>query len=153
MACKVKKAKGAAHLGLRLFWNGIRSWETTRLEDTAENRQFLEAQATIISREMKKGTFDYLKHFPDGNQAHLFRSEAPRPAAPETVRSYYDKWNPAARKPSQTAASKVREVIFQKAHSAGGRGGPRVRRYISHGACYLPSPGAPGLVESEAEGR
>jgi integrase len=92
MGCKVKRANGSAHLGLRLFWNGLRSWETTRLEDTPENREFLEAQAKIISREIKLGTFDYLKHFPDGNKAHLFRREAPRPAAPETMKSYYEKW-------------------------------------------------------------
>jgi len=92
MACKVKKAKAGAHLGLQIFWNGLRSWETTRLEDTSENRDFLEAQAKIISREIKHGTFHYLKHFPDGNKAHLFRHEALRPAAPETVKSYYEKW-------------------------------------------------------------
>jgi integrase len=92
MACKVKRAKGGAHLGLRLFWNGLRSWETTKLEDTPENRKLLNAQAVIISHEIKKGTFDYLKHFPNGNKASLFRRDEPRPAAPETIHSYYDKW-------------------------------------------------------------
>jgi integrase len=92
MSCKVKKAKGGRHLGLRLFWNGHRSWETTRLEDTHENRDLLEAQAKIISWEMKLGTFDYLKHFPNGNKAHLFRHEGSRPTGPETVRSHYTKW-------------------------------------------------------------
>jgi len=92
MACKVKKAKAGAHLGLQIFWNGLRSWETTRLEDTPENRDFLNAQAKIISREIERGTFDYLRHFPDGNRAHLFQREAPRPAAPETVKSYFEKW-------------------------------------------------------------
>ncbi len=43
MACKVKRAAGGAHLALQLMWDGIRSWETTRLEDTPENRKFLEA--------------------------------------------------------------------------------------------------------------
>src|SRR5262245_45661194 len=93
MACKVKTAKGSAHLGLRLIWNGIRSWETTKLEDTPENRDFLEAQAKIISLAMRISTFDYLKHFPNGNQAHRFRAEEPKsPTKPETVRSYYEQW-------------------------------------------------------------
>src|SRR5688572_22382943 len=92
MACKVLKAKGGIHLGLRLIWHGIRSWETTRLEDTSDNWRYLNAIAEIISREMRLGTFDYLKHFPDGNRAHLFRQDAPRPAAQVTVRSYYEKW-------------------------------------------------------------
>jgi integrase len=92
MSCKVKRAKGGRHLGLRLMWNGIRSWETTRLEETPENRDFLEAQAKIISHEMKLGTFDYLRHFPNGNKAHLFQREEPKPAAPEIVRSFYEKW-------------------------------------------------------------
>lgn len=77
MGCKVKKAKDGAHLALQLFWNRIRSWETTRLEDTPENREFLQAKAVIISREMRKGTFDYVAHFPSGNRAHLFGA-APR---------------------------------------------------------------------------
>ena len=91
MAYRLKKAKGGAHLGLQLFWNGIRSWKTTGLEDTPENREYLEAVAKIISREMKQGTFDYLKHFPEGNRAHLFRQDAPQPAAPMMVRTYYEK--------------------------------------------------------------
>ena len=95
MSCKVINTIGSArrHLGLRLFWDGHRSFETTRLDDTPENRDFLEAQAKIISREIKLGTFDYLKHFPAGNKAHLYRSEEPRQAVTlQTVRAYYEKW-------------------------------------------------------------
>ncbi len=60
-------------LALRLFWNGMRSWEGTGLADTPENRTLLEAAALVISSEIKKKTFDYLRHFPKGNKAHLFR--------------------------------------------------------------------------------
>jgi len=93
MGCKVKKAKDGAHLALQLFWNRIRSWETTRLEDTPENREFLQAKAVIISREMRKGTFDYVAHFPSGNRAHLFGA-APRIRAADlnTVRKYFAEW-------------------------------------------------------------
>jgi hypothetical protein len=60
-------------LALRLFWNGMRSWEGTGLPDTPENRRLLEAAALVISTEIKNKTFDYLKHFPKGNKARLFR--------------------------------------------------------------------------------
>lgn len=36
-------------LALRLFWNGMRSWEGTGLADTPENRRLLEAAALVIS--------------------------------------------------------------------------------------------------------
>jgi len=85
--------------------DGPHSWETTKLEDTPENRQFLNAQAIIISREIKHGTFDYLKHFPNGNKAHLFRRDAPKPTAPETVRSYYERW--IERRPNQVRPQEV----------------------------------------------
>jgi integrase len=106
MACKVLKAKGGIHLGLRLIWRGIRSWETTRLEDTPENREYLEAVAKIISREIKQGIFDYLKHFPEGNRAHLFRQDSPRPALPVTVQTYCEKW--IERRASQVRPQQVK---------------------------------------------
>ena len=56
-------------LALRLFWNGMRSWEGTGLRDTPENRKLLEAAALVISAEIKKKSFDYQKHFPAGNKA------------------------------------------------------------------------------------
>src|SRR5262245_4916276 len=116
MACKVKKAKGGAHLGLQLFWNGIRSWETTRLDDTPDNWEYLKAQAVIISREIRNGTFDYLKHFPHGNKAHLFRTEEPpRPPETQTVRSYYEDW--IVRRENQVRAQQVKcEKSYFKKH-------------------------------------
>ena len=33
----------------------------------------MEAKAVLIGREIKKGTFDYLKWFPEGNRAEQFR--------------------------------------------------------------------------------
>ena len=74
MACKVKVNRHGL-LALRLFWEGVRSWEGTHLKDTPENRGLVEAKALIIADEMKKGTFDYLEHFPNGNKAYLFRQE------------------------------------------------------------------------------
>jgi hypothetical protein len=63
----------------------------TGLRDTPANRKLLEAQATIINHEIKKGTFDYLKWFPKGNRAKLFQAEEKK-AEPQTVGQYYKTW-------------------------------------------------------------
>jgi integrase len=57
----------------------MRAWEGTRLKDTPENRDLVEAKAKIITAEIKAGTFDYLRHFPRGNRA-------------TTVGEYYRIW-------------------------------------------------------------
>lgn len=94
MACKVKRHKKSRFLIFRMFHNGARFWEGTKLEDTPENRQLAEARALIISQEMKDGTFDYLRHFPAGNKRHLFVRDQQKPASSETVESYYEQWLP-----------------------------------------------------------
>jgi Arm domain-containing DNA-binding protein len=65
VACKVKVNRHG-NLAFRIYAptlpnNG--AWEGTDLADTPENRRFAKAQAVLISREIKKGTFDYLKGF------------------------------------------------------------------------------------------
>src|SRR5262249_17956006 len=49
-----------------------------------------------MSDEMKDGTFDYLKWFPNGNKAHLFRPAPPAiPAPPVTLREHAEQtWLP-----------------------------------------------------------
>lgn len=54
-----------------------------------ENRRLVEAKAVLIGREIKKGTFDYLKWFPEGNRAEQFR---PKEEPPKTVGEYYQAW-------------------------------------------------------------
>src|SRR6185436_4598972 len=88
MACKVKTHKKSRFLLFRLFWNGMRFWEGTKLVDTPENRKLAEVKATIISQEMKDGTFDYLRHFPAGNKRHLFIREEQKTVSHETVEAY-----------------------------------------------------------------
>ena len=49
----------------------------------------------VISEEIKEGTFDYLKWFPDGNKAHEFKPPvggALTPRKPLTIREFYDDW-------------------------------------------------------------
>jgi len=91
MGCNIKVTK-KGFLAFKLYWNGMESWEGTKLEDTPENRKFLETKAVIIAREIEHGTFDYLSHFPNGNKAHVFAREK-KVIQPETVRSYYEGWS------------------------------------------------------------
>ena len=52
--------------------------EATRLKDNAKNRKLAQAKNAAIHYELKAGTFDYLRHFPQGAAAHLFRTEQSR---------------------------------------------------------------------------
>jgi len=70
----------------------MRSWEGTGLLDTAENRKLLEAAALVITSEINNQTFDYLKHFPKGNKAHLFRPVEYLSPSHVTVEAYYKGW-------------------------------------------------------------
>jgi len=88
MACKVTVNRHG-YLSVRLYWNGMESWEGTGLKDTAKNRKRVEARAVLITEEMENGTFDYLKRFPDGNKAHLFKPKTPQV---ETAGQYYLGW-------------------------------------------------------------
>ena len=88
VSCIIKTNR-VGNLAYQLFFNRIRTWEGTKLKDTADNRRLLEARAVLISHEIKTGTFDYLKWFPNGNRANLFR--APQ-LAPLSVGGHYEKW-------------------------------------------------------------
>ena len=67
MACKVKVNRHG-FLAFRLYWDAHESWEGTGLKDTPKNRQSMEARAVLISEEIERGTFDYLKWFPDESE-------------------------------------------------------------------------------------
>lgn len=70
----------------------MRSWEGTGLSDTPENRKLLEATALVISVEIKKKSFDYIKHFPTGNKARLFKPADQFSPSHITVESYFKAW-------------------------------------------------------------
>jgi integrase len=91
MACRVKLNRHG-NLAFRLYWHNLTSWEGTDLSNTPENYKYLAAQAVLISREIERGAFDYLKWFPNGNKAHLFKPATEQQAAPLTLRQYYDEW-------------------------------------------------------------
>jgi integrase len=93
MACTVKVNRHG-YLAFRLYWNGIESWEGTGLKDTSKNRQRMEARAVLMSEEIERGEFDYLKWFPDGNRADEFRPKVPtlEQKTPQTVKQFYEEW-------------------------------------------------------------
>jgi integrase len=88
----VVKVNRHGFLALRLFWNGMRSWEGTGLADTLENRRLLDAAALVISSEIKNKSFDYVKHFPKGNKARLFQPADQFSPSHVTVESYFKAW-------------------------------------------------------------
>jgi len=99
MSCTIRVNKHG-NLCLRLFWQG-REWQervTNRgrpARDNTANRKRVEARAQLINEEMEAGTFDYLKWFPNGNKAHLFRPNEinpPAEAKPQTVKQRFDAW-------------------------------------------------------------
>jgi hypothetical protein len=87
MACKVKVNRHG-FLAFRLYWDGHESWEGSGLKDTPKNRQRMEAHAVLISEEMERGTFDYLKRFPNGNKAHLFKPKVEEPQRLASITAY-----------------------------------------------------------------
>jgi integrase len=88
VGCKIKVNRHG-RLAFQIFWNKQRTWEGTELLDTSENRRFLEAKAVLIGREIKKGAFDYLKWFPEGNRADVFR---PKQEPLKTIGEYFRAW-------------------------------------------------------------
>ena len=93
MACKVK-VNQHGYLAFRLYWDGRESWEGTDWRDTPKNRAKAEARAVLMTEEIERGEFGYLRWFPNGNKAHSFK---PKQAVaveikPLTVRQYYEEW-------------------------------------------------------------
>ena len=114
MSCKVKVNRHK-FLAFRLYWNGMESWEGTRWKDTPKNRVKAEAQAVLISEQMETGDFDYLKWFPGGNRAHLFRTLPERKVEPEIIRKAYEEWILDKKPPF---VKKSREIKYREHFSA-----------------------------------
>jgi integrase len=78
-------------LYFRLYWQGMDIREGTKLVDSPENRRLAEAKARVWSDQIDRGTFDYLREFPNGNKARLFRTQLTA-TAPKTIRQWYEAW-------------------------------------------------------------
>ena len=90
MACKVKVNRHG-NLAFRFYWNGREFWQGTDWKHTPKNRTKAEGKAVEITEEIKAGTFNYLKWFPNGNKADEFKPKIDTPA-PQTIRQYYTEW-------------------------------------------------------------
>ena len=86
-------------LTFRLYWNGIESWEGTGLKDTPKNRKRVEARAELMTEEMEKRAFNYLRWFPKGNKAPLFRPPELE-KKPDTVGEYFHVWIESKKPPA-----------------------------------------------------
>lgn len=52
----------------------------------------LEARAVLISEQIENGSFDYLKWFPQGNKAELFRPPSATTTKQQTVNEFFKTW-------------------------------------------------------------
>ena len=89
VGCKIKKV--GRYLHFRIFWNRLRIWQRSGLEDTAENVERVNAAARLIAQEINDGCFDYMKWFPKGNKAHLFRRNDDTPSF-LTIDAFFKTW-------------------------------------------------------------
>lgn len=64
---KIRVRKETETLLFDFFYKGFRCREQTLLDDTPKNRSKLETFMAQIDREIKQGTFQYEKYFPDSN--------------------------------------------------------------------------------------
>jgi hypothetical protein len=94
MACKIKVTRHNK-LAFRFYWNGREFSQGTNWTDNKKDRVKAEGRAQEISEEIEAGTFNYLKWFPEGNNAREFKPK-PKPtveaSAPITVKQCYDGW-------------------------------------------------------------
>ena len=91
MACKVTVNRHG-FLAFRLYWAGHKAWEGTGLKDTPKNRERVQARAVLMSEQMERGEFDYLRWFPKGNSAELFRPKDKSAALKKTVGEFFAEW-------------------------------------------------------------
>lgn len=70
----------------------MESWEGTEWKDTPKNRIKAEARAVLISEQIENGSFDYLKWFPQGNKAELFRPPSATTTKQQTVGEFFKTW-------------------------------------------------------------
>jgi integrase len=93
MSCKVRVNRHG-YLAFRLYWNGREFSQGTGWKDTPKNRTKAEGMAVEMSEQIKAGTFNYLRWFPEGNKAHEFgaKTTAAIEIQQTTVRKFYAEW-------------------------------------------------------------
>ena len=66
----------------------VRCRESTGFKDNKRNRHVTEAKDRVIKYELRHGTFDYLRHFPNGSKAKYFN----RPFSKMFFSEWWDHW-------------------------------------------------------------
>jgi len=79
-------------------WKGVRCREGTKLQDTPENRRILQKKMNLIDGEIALGTFDYSRHFPDGNKIRIFGKPKPNITFGEFTRKWIEDRKPRFKK-------------------------------------------------------
>lgn len=67
-----KWASGKTTLRINFYYNGVRCYETLKLEATAANLKYADRLRGEILNAIERGTFCYTDYFPNSNRAHLF---------------------------------------------------------------------------------
>ena len=121
MGCSVRKNRHG-YLAFRLRFDDRESHEGTKLKDSPENRRRVEERARVIDQEIRDGTFEYLRWFPDGNLAASFRRQDVLVEAAKriTIQAFFRKWadpdgvasSPVTRKWRTNRVSAVRENVL-----------------------------------------
>ena len=81
----------SGYLYYDFYYNGIRCREYTELKNTARNYKQMKDAMEKIEAEIKLGTFDYAKYFPDSTRAQQLKAQAPQPAG-ITFGEYANNW-------------------------------------------------------------
>jgi integrase len=77
---RVRIRKETGKLLFDFFYKGLRFREQTLLDDTPANRKRMEIFMAQIDQDIRQGTFDYEKYFPDSrNLARLTQAERQKP--------------------------------------------------------------------------
>lgn len=113
VACTLQKKKG--RLYFRIIWKKQTFWQKLNAPETLDEIESGTASARVISDEIEKGSFDYLRWFPHGNKAHLFKSQEQSVShSLITVRSYYEEWLPNQK--DRVRAHRTKDYVSIKRH-------------------------------------
>jgi len=87
----IRSERGRLFLDFR--WKGVRCREWTGRSDTPTDRAELKKLIRQIDGEIAAGTFDYIKHFPEGSRRNTFAPPSPLPAhAPPSFAEHARIW-------------------------------------------------------------
>lgn len=135
VACTIVAKKG--RLYFRIFYRKMKIWQKANLSDTPKGREYISARARVMSDEIKNGSFDYLRWFPNGNKAHLFRrdQDLPQSRSYVTVEKYFTDW--ITKQGDRVRAHRVKDYNSIKLHVLTARVGESIFGQIPLGLLQI----------------